>query len=454
MCEKVEQYNQISHLPQMVADFVAGQPGVARVLLALSGGLDSTVLVHAAARARLTQPLLALHVNHGLSANAGSWQQHCEALCRSLEIPLICEAVKVERAGEGLEQAARAARYKAIEKHLRPGDWVLMAHHQMDQVETFFLRLARGSGPAGLGAMAQVRAWGPAHLGRPFLTLDRRQLLAYAQAHGLSWVEDESNQDTAYDRNFLRSQILPLMQQRWPALPAQVVRAADLCRESEDLLAAYAAQDLQICRPQRERLGESLLAEPLLEWPAPRRHLVIRHWLQTMGFRSPGQVQLAQLHSLLTAAADRNPLLDWGDCELRRFGERIYCLPAGWNRELFDPVNKVLTGGERWDLGDGFRMDVSAGEHGLMPGEYRLVPRCACPEIKRGHPASRQHSQTMKNLLQEYRLEPWLRDRVPLLMAGDQLAAVGDLWVERGFFQSDTQGLRLNWKWTGAQCFD
>jgi tRNA(Ile)-lysidine synthase len=454
VCKKMEQYTQIPPLAQIVREHVAAQPGVARVLLALSGGLDSTALLHATVAAQLPQPLLAVHVNHGLSPNASEWQRHCEALCHSLGVAMVSEAVTVAREGEGLEQAARAARYQAIEKHLRLGDLVLMAHHQMDQVETFFLRLARGAGTSGLAAMAQVRDWGPARLGRPFLGLSRDHLHAYAQHHGLRWIEDESNADEGFDRNYLRAQILPLMQQRWPALPAQVVRAAELCRESDQLLADYAAQDLQTCQPRRERVGVSLLAAPLLEWSTPRRHWVMRHWLLSLDFRSPAQKQLAQLQSLLTAARDQNPLLDWGDCELRRFGDRVYCLPTGWNSLLSGSVTTDLTADMSVDLQDGFQLQTSIGQPGLAPGHYTLLPRSACPPIKRGHPFQRHHSQTLKNLLQEFRLEPWLRDRVPLVMVGDQLVGVADLWVERDFIRCDSESLQLTWRWSGARRFD
>lgn len=446
----MEQYTQIPPLPQIVREFVAEQPGVARVLLALSGGLDSSVLLHATAQAQLPQPLLAIHVNHGISPRAADWQSHCEALCSALGVSLVCEAVTVTRAGEGLEQAARMARYHAIEKHLRPGDLVLMAHHQMDQVETFFLRLARGAGSSGLAAMAQIRKWGPALLARPFLILDRGTLRTYAERCGLRWIEDESNTDDAFDRNYLRLEILPRMQRRWPAFAAQVVRTASLCRESEQLLADYATQDLQQCEPRLERLGVSVMAAPLLKWAAPRRHWVIRHWLQQLGYRSPAQKQLRQLQSLLCAALDQSPLLDWGDCEMRRFGDRVYCLPAGWRRALFKPMTTILTADTQRDLGDGFRLRTSVGQPGLAPGQYNLLPRCSLPELKRGHPATRHHSQTIKKLLQEFGLEPWLRDRVPLVMADDQLVAVADLWVERDFIQRDSESLRLNWMWSGA----
>jgi tRNA(Ile)-lysidine synthase len=419
------------------------------VLIALSGGLDSSVLLHAAASAQLPQPLLSIHINHGLSPNAGNWQQHCEVLCRSMALPFICESVTVVPDGTGLEQAARAARYRAFEQHLRPGDLVLMAHHRTDQVETFFLRLVRGAGPSGLAAMSELRDWGPARLGRPFLGLDRDSLLAYARFHELSWIQDESNADERFDRNYLRLRVLPELQLRWPGFSARVTRASELCRETVQLLEEYAAQDLKECEPRLERVGASLLADPLRRWSEPRRHSVVRHWLQMRGFRNPAQKQLAQLTHLLAAAADQNPLLDWGDCEMRRFDDRVYCLPRGWNRTLFHPRNAELAANICLDLADGTCLQTSIGQPGLASGHYRVLPRSAVPSLKRGHPSQRHRSQTLKNLLQEFRLEPWLRDRVPLVMSGDQLVGVADLWVEEAFICRGADALQLRWEWCG-----
>lgn len=415
-------------LPQLIHHFVAEQPDVQRVVLAVSGGVDSMVLLHSAVKAQLSQPLLVVHVNHQLSPFAADWQVRVSDCCTRLGVEFAAMAVQVEPRGAGLEEAARKARYAAIEHYLRPGDLVLMAHHQQDQLETFFLRLARGAGVRGLAGMESLRDWGPARLGRPFLTVDRASIERYAQIHALTWVEDESNANELFDRNFLRLHVIPMLQQRWAELPAHASQAMAQLRQSDTLLNEFASEDLQRCHPQPERLGVSLEMEPLRVWSQPRRYNLMRHWLALQGYRAPSRKRLAELDGLLTAKQDQNPLLAWGDCELRRYRKRIYCLPAGWSRAR--PAAQDCSTNNDVDLG-GHHLKWTAASPGLPTGDYRVVVRTQAPEGLRAHPAGRAHSQSLKKLLQEYGLEPWLRDHLPLIFLGDRLMAVGDLWIEK-----------------------
>jgi tRNA(Ile)-lysidine synthetase, N-terminal domain/tRNA(Ile)-lysidine synthetase, C-terminal domain len=407
----------MTSLSQLVHQFVSDLPEVQRVVLAVSGGVDSMVLLHSAQVAQLPQPLLVLHVNHQLSPRAPQWQALVADTCARSGIECRALVVEVNVAGSGLEEAARQARYQTIENQLRPGDLVLMAHHRQDQLETFFLRLARGAGVRGLAGIAPLRAWGPARLGRPFLTLDRSTIEDYARSHGLVWVDDESNASDRFDRNFLRLNVLPALQQRWPDLPAQVSQATEHLRESDDLLREFAAMDLAQCQPRDERIGISLDMGPLLSWPRSRRNNLLRHWLTVLGYRLPARKRLDEVDALLMAGQDQNPLLNWGDCELRRYRQRIYCLPAHWQ------TSAELTGGT---------ITWKSQSPGLAPGSYSVVTRAQAPDVVRAHPSERAHSQTLKKLLQEYALEPWLREYVPLILDNDRLVAVGDLWIEKG----------------------
>lgn len=415
-------------LPQLIRQFVGDLPDVQRVVLAVSGGVDSMVLLDATVQAQLALPMLVVHVNHQLSPHAATWQAQVRNRCASLGVECVTLAVEVKVAGSGLEEAARQARYQAIEQHLRSGDLVLMAHHRQDQLETFFLRLARGAGVRGLAGMAPLRELGPARLGRPFVAVDRSTIEDYARAQGLSWVEDESNSRDHFDRNYLRINVLPLLQQRWPELPAQVGQAMERLRESDDLLAGFADGDLQQCHPRPERLGVSLETAPLLSWSPPRRYNLLRHWLARQGYRAPSRKRLEELDSLLAARQDQNPLLNWGDCELRRYRGRVYCLPGEWQRP--SPAPQICSTQADVELG-GNRIQWTNASPGLPAGDYRVVMRDRAPDIYRAHPAGRGHSQSLKKLLQEYGLEPWLRDRVPLVLQGDRLVAVADLWVEK-----------------------
>jgi tRNA(Ile)-lysidine synthase len=407
----------MTSLSQLVHQFVSDLPAVQRVVLAVSGGVDSMVLLHSAQVAQLPQPLLVLHVNHQLSPHAAQWQALVTDTCARSGIECRALGVEVNVAGSGLEEAARQVRYQAIESQLRPGDLVLMAHHRQDQLETFFLRLARGAGVRGLAGIATLRAWGPARLGRPFLTVDRSIIEQYARNHGLVWVDDESNASDRFDRNFLRLNVLSALQQRWPDLPAQVSQATEHLRESDELLSEFAAADLAQCQPRGERIGVSLDMAPLLSWSRPRRYNLLRHWLSVQGYRLPARKRLEEVDALLAAGQDQNPLLNWGDCELRRYRQRIYCLPARWQT-----VAELAGGTITW----------RSQSPGLPPGPYSVVTRALVPDITRAHPSERAHSQTLKKLLQEYALEPWLREYVPLILDNDRLVAVGDLWIEKG----------------------
>ena len=205
-----------------------------QILVAFSGGLDSTVLLHQLVQWRTENPgvaLRAIHVHHGLSANADAWVTHCENVCQQWQVPLVVERVQLAQEGLGIEAHARQARYQAFRSALLPGEALVTAQHLDDQCETFLLALKRGSGPAGLSAMAEVSEFAGTRLIRPLLARTRGELEQWALAHGLRWIEDESNQDDSYDRNFLRLRVVPLLQQRWPHFAEATARSAALCAE-------------------------------------------------------------------------------------------------------------------------------------------------------------------------------------------------------------------------------
>ena len=207
-------------------------------LIAFSGGLDSTALLSLLAKLRENRPhfqLRAIHIHHGLSANADHWAQHCTQLCAHLDIPLIIEKVNVDKS-KGTEGGAREARYQAIVRHLQPNEMLLTAHHLQDQTETFLLALKRGSGIQGLGAMQPQSAVYNLPVFRPLLNFTRQQLEDYVRSENLPWVEDESNDDNRYDRNFLRNQVLPLLRNRWAHFDQAVRRSAQHCFEQQQLI--------------------------------------------------------------------------------------------------------------------------------------------------------------------------------------------------------------------------
>ncbi len=439
----------MTNLAEVIQQFAGPAGRFQRVVIGFSGGLDSTALLCAAAHAQLPQTLLAVHVNHGLSPHADQWQAHCERLCQKLGVSLTCVRVQVEVQGQGLEQAARQARLRALEAQLLAGDLLLTAHHQQDQAETLLLRLARGAGLEGLAAIRPLRRMGPATLGRPFLTLDKALLRQYLQAQQISWVEDESNAEQRFDRNYLRHSVLPGLLSRWPGFIKSSARCAELLAESGDLLLRYAQADLASLERRPERLGESVLWRPLLAFDAPRRHHVLRCWLQSLGYRAPPRRRLQEAEALLRSAADREPQLHCGDCLLRRYQDRLYCLPAAVTLSAAGPGELCWDMQQPLMLKHGFSLRAEPASSGLRADRVYQVRFREGP--LRAQPYGRPHSQTLKKLLQERALEPWLRPHVPLLFAGDQLVAVGDLWVEQAaWVEGGGPAVQLVWRQASA----
>lgn len=387
--------------------------------LGYSGGLDSSVLLHLLAGVGF--PLRAVHVHHGLSPNADTWLEHCAASASALGVPFTALRVSVAVEEGGLEQAARRARYAAFESLMQAGDQLLLAQHGDDQVETFFLRLLRGAGALGLGAMAESRPLGAGSLLRPLLGASRAQLEDYARARGINWIEDESNADQRLERNYLRTRVLPLLRERWP-LRERVARASANLREAALLLRELGEGDLAVCGRRGERFGESLGLDGVSALPPHRQRNLLRSWIEACGGEMPQAAQLEQaLSQLFTAAEDGCPAVALGGLVLRRFRGRLYLTP---------PLSAVPAEGEwAWDgagslaLPGGWEL---AADPGWPAGDYRVRFRRGG---ERARPTDRQHSQTLKKLLQERGLEPWLRDWVPLVYRGDELVAVGDLFV-------------------------
>lgn len=428
---------------------LASLAGAPRWWVALSGGLDSTVLLHVLAQARAIDPslppLMALHINHQLQSAADDWQQHCQRLCRDLGVPLHCETVAVEPAGQGVEAAAREARHAVFEEMLGAGEVLFTAHHRDDQVETFFLRLLRGAGVEGLGAMATTRALGAGCLYRPLLDWSREALEDYARRHGLRYVEDPSNLDTDFDRNFLRREVLPLLAGRWPGYRDTVSRAAAHLRESSSQLRALTPR-VPTCHNTMGDSGLDLAA--LLALPPVLAGRALRDWLAALGVtQPPDRAALAEfLRQLAEAGEGGCPRFDTGGLSLQRYRGGAYVLP--------EPVDWVPPGefnlapGESLPVaGLGTLSLVSAPGAGLDlgPGEALSVRWRAGGE--RCRPLGRSGSRGLKKLLQEAGVPPWWRDRVPLLYLGGELLAVGDLWLcESSRLVRDGSAWQVRWQ--------
>lgn len=394
-------------------------------MLTLSGGADSVVLLDILAqlRAPLHFRLSALHVNHQISPNAPQWAEFCAGLCAGRDIPF--RAVRVEVAhqpGESLEARARAARYRAFSE--QPADFVVLAQHLDDQAETLLLQLLRGAGAKGLSGMGEVQARGGGQgtMIRPLLGIPRRAILDYAALRGLRWVEDESNADIAFDRNYLRHQVLPLLGRRFPGYRETFARAGRNLAESAQLMDDLARLDWV-----EAASGDRLKAEALRGLSAARAKNLLRYWLMRLDVPMPSAGRLENaLQQLRGSRDDAQILVRLGGSEIRRYRGEIYL-----EKKPLAPQSGLVLA---WAFQDELQLPGSGGRllfertvgRGLSLA--RLTAEPVTVRLRRGgerlRPDCRRPSRSLKNLLQEAGIPPWQRQRLPLLFSGERLAFV------------------------------
>jgi tRNA(Ile)-lysidine synthase len=417
----------------------------ASLIVAYSGGLDSHVLLHllAALRAEADFVLRAVHVDHALQPASADWAEHCRRVCAALSVPCQVERLTVVAApGEGLESAARRARYGALARHLASGEILLTAHHRDDQAETVLLQLLRGAGVHGLRAMPAVSPFGAGWHWRPLLAWRRRALEDYARRHGLEWIEDASNLDTAHARNFLRQRVLPLIETRWPAASDVIARSAEHAAEAAMLLDQLAREDLVRCRQEEGGGAQQSLSVGCLRAlePARQRNL-LRFWIRASGLKPPPAAILDEILAQGMRAATRSgsAVVHWPGGEVRRYRDRLSVHVA--TRPLAAPSPSTAAGLELlWEPpaplvipGVGrLRAEPVTGE-GLA--RARLEGRRLRVRFRRGGETCRLggHRRRLKKLLQEAGIPPWERARLPLVYAGEELVAVGDRWICDGY---------------------
>lgn len=418
------------------------------MLVAYSGGLDSCVLLHllVTLRQRSNIDVRAAYVHHGLNPLADSWAEHCRHQCRQWLVPFATLAVTVDAQNGGVEAAARAARYQVLKAHLQDDEILLTAQHLDDQSETFLLALKRGSGPAGLSAMAAKTISDNHTLLRPLLGFSRRQLEQYARQHQLCWIEDDSNHDERFDRNFLRRRVLPLLTQRWPHFPVAVSRSAQLCAEQEQLLDELLAESLRaLCQSDG-----SLSIEGMLPLSQVRRFALLRRWLAEQGVPMPARDQLQRLwHEVAVSRQDADPVLQLNQRQIRRFRRRLYVLPL--MRSLkgrvlpWQPVSGPLA------LPDGLGY-VLLSDEGIAiraphVGEQVSIRFSAGGVV---HMVGRTHGRQIKKLWQELSVPPWLRDRTPLVFYNERLiAALGQFVTLEGQAKEDEPHWHIVWRQAG-----
>lgn len=431
--------------------------------VAYSGGLDSHVLLHLAAQVFPREQLAAVHINHGLSAHANEWENHCKTVCINLNIGFHAISVMAHPApGESPEAAARNARYAAFADLLQKNECLLTAHQQDDQAETVLLQMLRGGGVRGLAAMPAKKVFGQGFLLRPLLNYTRDELTAYAKAHHLQWIEDDSNLALKFDRNYLRHQLFPVINKRWPHAPSTLSKLAQQCAEDEQLLNELAQQDYESVHGDMAHnpiivaslKGYALSISRLLQLNEVRQRNVLRFWLRNVLGSSPSRAILQQIqHTILHSARDAQPQIHWENYTICRYADSLYLLAPlpehepqqilSWmhlNTPLLLPegLGSIST---TWEVCFNHGRDILH-----LPEQTQLSVR-----FRQGgekfHPVGRKGSHPLKKLMQEWKIPTWLRDYIPLLYYDGQLIAVPGFAIAAKYAAKvGESGYRIEWE--------
>jgi tRNA(Ile)-lysidine synthase len=396
-----------------------------RVLVAFSGGVDSTVLAHALAKHRRKFASLRLvHVDHGLQAASPEWARHCARVARNLRLPAVTLKANIRRKrGESPEAAAREARYVLLAQAMKPGEVLVTAQHLDDQAETLLLQLFRGAGVAGLAAMPAIAKFGPGQIARPLLMESRDAIERYARRHKLSWVDDPTNMETQFARNFLRARVLPIIREQWFGAADSIARTARHMAEASKLLGDLGRQDLASVAD-----GEGLNVASLRALPKARRNNALRTWIAGFGIEVPSTAQMMEIAgTLLAVRADAQPEMRWGGAVMRRRAGRL----------LLEMESLALLDDEQGPI------DLDR-----LPEMLEIRARAGGEKLR---PGARARTQALKKLIQAAKMTVEERARLPLVFSGDRLIAAGERWIDASVAANDKSRRRARLKWTLAR---
>lgn len=432
-----------SHLPGAFAG---------KFCVAFSGGLDSAVLLQAIVELRAAHPdwrVRAVHIDHQLQPQSGDWAAQCRRVAEKLNVELTIERVAIDRGdARGLEAAARAARYEALRRVLEHGEVLLTAHHADDQVETVLLALMRGSGVQGLAGMPAVKPFAHGWHVRPLLSFTRSQLEAWASERRIDSISDPSNALLRHDRNYLRHEVLPQLRNRWPSASDSIGRSAAHLGEALGLLEESAVAQLR-----ESALGRCLKIDSLRALTPARRRNALRFWLRLRGLPLPSTRKLAGLEQdLFNTDLDRMPCVTWQGAELRWHRGLLYADTA---QSVTSPPDSYR---QEWDWRNAFALPAQLGRLTVTPtlgpglAVARLPERLTIRFRGGGEKIrlpGRRHRHSLRNLFQENDVLPWHRDRIPLIFAGKELIAVGNIaWSDD--FAAAPGDAALQVLWEGA----
>jgi tRNA(Ile)-lysidine synthase len=419
-----------------------------RVALAFSGGVDSTVLAHLLVKQRRKLgSLRLLHVDHGLQTASREWSRHCARMARGWRVPFVSIRARIERQpGESPEAAAREARYEVLASAMQPGEVLVTAQHRDDQVETLLLQLFRGAGASGLAGMPGMAVFGPGFIARPLLAVSRADIEATARSASLRWVEDPSNADTRYSRNFVRQRLMPMIREHWPGADKALARSAMHLGEAASLLNERAEHDLAGLAD-----GAGLSVSGLRALPMARRRNALRSYIARAGVEMPETSRLKEMSGpLLDARADAQPEVRWADARLVRSGGRLELKKSHEVASEFIAKSWCWHDDRRLILHNASALELVDDEAGpidlaLLPSTLELRSRSGGERLRLSKTA---RTQTLKAILQSAKIPVSERARLPLLFVGDRLIAVADRWIDASIAATVKSRRRARLLWT------
>ena len=412
-----------------------------KIIVGYSGGLDSTVLLYSLTRINLNIPILAIHINHQQHHLSSEWEKFCINTAKVFGVKLISEKIQIEKKlGKATECEMRDHRYKVLRKYIEPNDWLMTAHHKNDQAETLLLSILRGSGVDGLSGIKPIRIFADGMLLRPLLGYSKAELINYAKIKNLEWIEDFSNEDNSFDRNFLRNKIIPQLEKRWPSINKRFYKVTSLALEASERSEDIAKIDLFSIGNDKY-----IDSEKFIKLSDNRQRNLIRFILRMKNLQHPSYKQLVDGTKALRLIinGDKNKYIKLPDANIYNYRKKLYVIPqlSIQNNESLNlfPNKTIYLNNGMGSISLKKSKDTGIDPRILQDG-LKVSFRVGGEVIK---PSGKKHHYKLKKLFQEYKIYPWMRGRIPLLFYGNEIVSVGNLWIAEKF--SKSKGYIIKW---------
>ena len=415
------------------------EPNKLSFAIAYSGGLDSSVLLHASLellKVGYIGSLRAIHVNHGIYPDSNQWETFCENRCRQNNIPFFCQKFYLAKNNATSELDARKVRYQYFETIIEKGEYLLFAHHQDDQVETLLFRLFRGTGIRGLGGIPEKRHLGKGYLARPLINITRNEIKRYAKDFDLDWVDDPSNLESEYSRNFLRNEVIPLLEKKWPSVSKKLNQFSNLAKEQASILDEVAKQDRDALSQENNQLD----CDSLLKLSKSRQKNLIHFWIRELDVVSPSYIEIEQLLSQLESKSSTSIRVKIGNGWARSYDGKLFYL----TEEEPEPLTDSVVWNEfdlPIDLPNGIRIDTVEASN-IKSNNQLMIRKPNVNEVVSIRPrvggeimtpSYRKHTADLKKIYQELKVPSWERKWLPIVYYNEKIVAVPGVFIVTEF---------------------